>query len=139
MDLVALISGAAAAAMLLVAVRVAGVGDQRGTYAVVLGAVAAFYLVFAIEVGGTALIAWHAVVAAGFAGVAVLGARTTMWWIVGGLAAHGLFDLAEGVMAPNPAPEWWPAFCLGFDLAIAAGLARMLVLDRFEPRATPSR
>lgn len=127
MDWGALAIGIGAAVAVLLALRFAGVDGERGPFAIILGAIASFYLVFAIETGVAAIIGWHALVSAVFVGIAVLGARMTLWWIVGGLVAHGLFDLAEGIVDPNPAPEWWPAFCLGFDLAAAAGLAWLLV------------
>ena len=40
-----------------------------------------------------------------------------------GLAAHAILDAFHGHLVTNPAvPDWWPAFCIGFDVAAAAWL-----------------
>lgn len=39
-----------------------------------------------------------------------------------GLALHGLWDIAHPAVLPtsDAVPIWWPAFCLGVDLPLAA-------------------
>jgi hypothetical protein len=62
-----------------------------------------------------------------FAAAAVLGFRKNLWLAAIALAAHGLFDLTHARFITNPGvPEWWPMFCLGFDVMIAACLAWLL-------------
>lgn len=100
----------------------AGVARERGGYAVATAAIAAFYPVFAVGRGWD-VFAFHAAAAFLFVVLAILGARKSLWWIVGAMATHGAFDVLDGVRAPDPSPGWWGPFCLGIDLAIAAALA----------------
>ena len=104
----------------------AGVVRERGSYAVAMVAIAAFYPVFAVGRGWDTF-AFHAVVTLLFVGLAILGARKSLWWIVAAMALHGLFDVLDGVRAPDPSPDWWGPFCLGVDLAIAAALSLVLL------------
>lgn len=65
-----------------------------------------------------------------FASLAVLGFRTSLWFIVAGLAGHGLFDFAyQFVEADGGVPAAWPAFCMAFDLAAAVALAVILKIE----------
>jgi hypothetical protein len=62
-----------------------------------------------------------------FAAVAVLGFRLSLWLAAAGLLAHGLMDFVHASLVDNPGvPAWWPAFCLGYDVAAAAFLAVLL-------------
>ena len=60
---------------------------------------------------------------AGFAALAVLGVKRSPWFLVAGIAAHGLaWDLWH---YHNSAymPEWYPIFCMIVDLVLAAYVA----------------
>src|SRR5262245_31316989 len=97
---------------------------DRAFYPAVVVVVASYYVLFATMSGAGHALAVESVVMAVFVLVAVLGFRFNTWLIVAGLAAHGLFDLAHGFVVTNPGvPEWWPAFCLTFDVALAGFLA----------------
>ena len=104
----------------------AGIARERGSYAVAMVAIAAFYPVFAVGRGWDTF-AFHAVVASLFVGLAILGARKSLWWTVAAMALHGLFDVLDGVRAHDPSPDWWGPFCLGVDLTIAAALSLLLL------------
>jgi hypothetical protein len=53
------------------------------------------------------------------------------WTVVIALAGHGIFDLVHGGLIANPGvPEWWPPFCLGYDLTAAGYLAWLLKSGR---------
>jgi hypothetical protein len=42
-----------------------------------------------------------------------------------GLAGHGIFDAFHPNILDSPGvPVWWPAFCLAFDVGVAAGFPR---------------
>jgi hypothetical protein len=61
---------------------------------------------------------------------AVLGLRGSRWWLVVGIAAHGLcwdawHDTANGVV-----PEWYAMACLVLDLGIAAYAAARIWTNR---------
>jgi hypothetical protein len=108
-----------------------GLDRDRAFYATVLIVVAHYYVLFAVMAGsGPALVA-ESVALAAFAGLAVLGFRTSLWVVALGLAAHGLFDFFRGGLIANPGvPPWWPNFCLSFDLVAAAWLAWRLARQR---------
>lgn len=112
------LTGAALAAM-----RVTGLHAERGAQAAALIAIALFYIVFAVEHGGAADIAVQSLLALVFVALALWGFQRSLWWVVVGLGAHGIYDVAFHGHAANPAPDWWGPFCLGVDLVLAATLA----------------
>ena len=55
---------------------------------------------------------------------AIAGFRSSLWWIVGALVAHGVFDWFHGRLIADPGvPPWWPMFCLAYDVVAGAYLA----------------
>ena len=112
-----------------------GFDRSRVFYPVVLIVVASYYLLFAV-MGGSAALATELLLFAAFAAVAVLGFRFSLWLAAAGLLAHGLMDFVQGSLVDNPGvPVWWPAFCLGYDVAAAAFLAVLLRGRREAPGA----
>jgi len=108
--------------------RIVGFDRERTFYPIVLIVVAAYYILFAIIGGSTPELWADAAIFGLFAAAAVLGFRVSLWWAVAGLAAHGVFDFfRHQFMAGSGVPEWWPSFCLGYDLAAAACLAGLLI------------
>jgi hypothetical protein len=83
----------------------------------------------------------HALVLESLAGavflvVAVTGFRWSLWAVVVGLVAHGIFDLTHAVVISNPGvPSWWPEFCLTFDVTAASYLAWLLKSARIRAAA----
>jgi len=70
----------------------------------------------------------ESIVMTAFGLVAIIGFKFNLWFVVGALATHGIFDFFHGHMVTNPGvPAWWPAFCLAFDVAAAAFLAWLVV------------
>lgn len=101
---------------------------DRAFYAAVVIVVAQYYVLFATMSGAQHALVVESIVMAVFVLVAVLGFRLNTWLIVAGLAAHGMFDVVHGYFVANPGvPEWWPAFCLTFDVGLAALLALRFV------------
>ncbi|MBR7618344.1 alpha/beta fold hydrolase [Phenylobacterium sp. 20VBR1] len=118
---------------LAVGVMATFVGFDRGRafYPVVLIVVASYHDLFAVMGGSLPALGFETLGLAAFWGVAVLGFRTNLWWIVAALAAHGVLDLFHARLVDNPGvPSWWPAFCLTYDLTAAAWLARRLLRTR---------
>ncbi|HEV2865759.1 MAG TPA: hypothetical protein VGX37_04535 [Allosphingosinicella sp.] len=104
-----------------------GLDRDRGFYPTVLMVVASYYILFAATAGSGSALLYESLVLALFVGVAAAGFRLSLWFVVLGLAAHGLFDWLRGGLIANPGvPAWWPSFCLAFDLAAAACLAFLL-------------
>jgi hypothetical protein len=88
--------------------------------------------------GGTGrALAIEVTVIAGFVVVAGIGFRSSLWVVVAGLAAHGVFDALHGQLITNPGvPEWWPPFCLTYDV-VAAGYLAGLLRRRVVPADAP--
>jgi hypothetical protein len=105
-----------------------GFDRDRAFYPTVLVVVASYYALFATQAGDMHALGLECLVIVVFAGAAVAGFKSTLWLVVAGLAAHGIFDLAHGGVIANPGvPAWWPHFCLAYDLAAAAYLAIRLI------------
>lgn len=104
--------------------RLAGFDRDRAFYPTVLIVVASYYVLFAVMGGSMRALVVESVVMSAFALAAVAGLKRSLWLVVAGLAAHGIFDSVHGSLVHNPGvPAWWPAFCMAFDLAAAACLA----------------
>jgi hypothetical protein len=104
-----------------------GLDRDRAFYPTVLIVIAFLYALFAVMGGSGHALAAEAPAIAVFVGAAVVGFRGSLWILVAGLAAHGLFDAIHGRWIANPGvPAWWPAFCLAYDVAAAGYLAWLL-------------
>jgi hypothetical protein len=118
--------------------RLVGFDRERAFYPVVLVVVASYYDLFAVMAGGAALIP-ETIGFVLFAAAAAIGFRTSLWFVVAGLAGHGVFDLLHHAMVENPGvPAWWPIWCLAYDVAAAACLAALLVKGGVSARAIRS-
>jgi hypothetical protein len=108
--------------------RWSGFDRDRAFYPTLLVVIAGYYILFAAMSGsGHALVAESLAMVA-FAALAVAGFRFSSWLVVAGLAGHGVFDALHGAVVANPGvPEWWPAFCLAFDVGAAGVLAISIV------------
>jgi hypothetical protein len=97
---------------------------DRSFYPTVLIVSASYYLLFAALGGDGAVLIREALGLLLFVIAAVAASRLSRWIVVIGLCGHALFDMVHGAMIANPGtPIWWPAFCLSFDLALAACVA----------------
>ena len=114
---------------------VVGMDRDRALYPAALIVIGSLYALFAVMGGSTSALVLDSLVGAVFIVLAVVGFRSSLWFVVLGLAAHGVFDLAHGRVISNPGvPPWWPSFCLTYDVTAAAYLAWILKSHR-----TPSR
>ncbi len=118
--------------------RVVGFDRDRAFYPVVLVVVGSYYDLFAVMGGGADLLP-ETIGFLVFAAAAAIGFRTSLWVVVAGLAAHGLFDLFHHALVENPGvPTWWPSWCLAYDVAAAACLAALILTGVVSARATRS-
>lgn len=116
---------------------IVGLDRDRAFYPTVLIVIASYYALFAVMGGSGRPLAIESIAIAAFAGVSIVGFRTSLWIVVAGLALHGLFDVIHGHLIANPGvPAWWPAFCLAYDFAAAAYLAVLLWRSRVRATAT---
>ena len=125
-----LVGGLLALAVGLLATAI-GLDRDRAFYPIVTMVIASYYALFAVMGASTETLVLESVVGGVFLGVAVYGFRSSLWFVVLALAAHGVFDLAHSRVISNPGvPAWWPEFCLTFDVAAALYLARLLKIGR---------
>jgi hypothetical protein len=104
---------------------------DRAFYPTVMIVIALLYALFAVMGASTHTLVVELLVGAVFIAVATLGFKSSLWFVVVALAAHGLFDLVHGRFISNPGvPSWWPAFCLTYDVTAAAYLAWLLKSGR---------
>ena len=100
---------------------------DRAFYPAVTIVVASYYALFAIMGASTQILVAELLAGAAFLVVAVFGFKSSLWFVVVALAAHGIFDLTHDQFISNPGvPSWWPAFCLTYDVTAAAYLAWLL-------------
>jgi len=108
-----------------------GLNRDRAFYPVVTIVIASYYALFAVMGASTHALVLESLVCAVFLAVAVTGFRWSLWVVVVALAAHGIFDLTHAAVISNPGvPNWWPEFCLTYDVTAAAYLAWLLKSGR---------
>lgn len=104
-----------------------GFDKERSFYPTVLVVIASYYGLFAVMGGSFQAALSESVVMAVFLGATVLGFKRNLWFVVFALVTHGLFDFFHGHLISNPGvPNWWPMFCLTYDVVAAAYLAYLL-------------
>lgn len=104
--------------------RTVGLDRDRAFYPTVLVVSAGYYILFAAASGSATALLVESLLTLAFAVAAVTGFKRSLWLVVAGLAAHALFDFFHASLVVNPGvPEWWPPFCLAFDLALAGYVA----------------
>jgi hypothetical protein len=127
--------GVAAAIGVGLFATVIGFDKERSFYPVVLIVIATLYLLFAVMAGSTDSLVAEVIPALVFVALAALGFRKSPWFVVAGLALHGIFDFFHHVVIANPGvPVWWPGWCLAYDVVAAVYLA-VLILTRRTSRA----
>ena len=111
--------------------RVVGLDRDRAFYPTVLIVIGLIYVLFATIGGKSSEILVEAIICIGFVALAVIGFRTSMWFVVAGLALHGLFDLVRHDVLPGSGvPTFWPAFCGTYDVVAAVILAALILVPR---------
>jgi hypothetical protein len=124
---VALLIGALLAFAVGLMATAVGLDRDRAFYPTVTIVIASYYVLFAVMGGSTQALVLESVMGAVFLAMAVAGFKSSLWVVVGALAAHGIQDFAHDRVISNlGVPLWWPAFCGAFDLTAAAYLAWLL-------------
>lgn len=112
-----------------------GFDKERSFYPVMLIVIAVLYILFAAIAGSGNAMLLETLPALLFVVAAAAGFRKSLWIVVGGLAIHGVFDFFHHGIIDNPGvPEWWPAFCLAYDITAATYLG-VLIRTRGAPSA----
>jgi hypothetical protein len=108
-----------------------GFDRDRAFYPTVAIVVASYYGLFAILGGSNRALVLECIPIFGFLTASVLAFKRNLFWVVGALSAHGLFDFFHCHLIVNPGvPPWWPAFCMTYDLTAAGYLGWRLYLSR---------
>lgn len=97
--------------------------DPRRLFATGLAIAALAYVVFALTRGTTRDVAIEAGGVLLFGSIARAARRGAPWLLALAWAAHVAWDvLLHSMTASTYAPWWYPAACIGFDLAVAAAI-----------------
>ena len=116
---------------------VVGLDRDRAFYPTVLIVVASYYALFAVMAASTHALLLEVLAGGAFLLAALIGFRSSLWVVVIGLAAHGVFDFTRGGLIANPGvPAFWPAFCAAYDVAAAVFLGWLLTSKRVRAAAT---
>jgi hypothetical protein len=108
-----------------------GLDRDRAFYPTVMIVIAVVYILFAAMGASNDVLLRESMFASAFIFVAAVGFKTTLWWVAGALAAHGVFDFTHAAFVTNPGvPAWWPAFCATYDVTAAAYLVYLIKFDR---------
>ena len=120
--------GSLLAVVVTVLARSVGLDRDRAFYPTVLIVVAHYYDLFAMIGGTTQVLVIESIVMAAFVLAAVAGFKRNLWVVVAALVGHGVFDFFHaGIVTNAGVPEWWPAFCLSYDVGAGGCLAWLLM------------
>jgi protein-S-isoprenylcysteine O-methyltransferase Ste14 len=92
-----------------------------------LAVIATYYVLFAVMSGSIHVLLIESAIVTLFLLVAFLGFKVSLWFIVAALAGHGVLDFVHARVVTNRGvPDWWPSFCLAYDIVAAGFLASLL-------------
>jgi len=112
-----------------------GFDRERAFYPTVLIVIASYYVLFAVMAASGRTIVMEIAVATGFLLLAAIGYKRSLWLVAVAIVGHGVFDLVHHVVIENPGvPQWWPGFCLVFDVVFGGLLAIRLWRHRLATR-----
>ncbi|HEX2851992.1 MAG TPA: hypothetical protein VHO24_02050 [Opitutaceae bacterium] len=133
----ALLVGVVLALVLGIFGSVVGFDRDRSYYATVLAVIGLLYGLFAVMSGSTTTLLLEGIGIVVFLILSVLGFKISQWFLVAGLAAHGVYDYFHGhLFANSGVPAFWPMFCGSYDITAAAYLAWLLRRRRAPTRTT---
>jgi hypothetical protein len=101
--------------------RLVGLDRDRAFYPTVMIVIALLYGLFAVMGGSLRTLGLESVAMVGFLLVTIPGFKLNLWFVVGALMAHGVYDFFHARFFSNPGvPAWWANFCLTYDITAAA-------------------
>lgn len=113
----------------------AGFERDRAFYPVMLIVIASYYDLFAVLAGGGRVLGVEMAISLVFVCIALIGFKTSLWLVVGGLLGHAGLDTVHGHAVPNVGvPAWWPIFCASIDAVAGLYLAQRLASRRIDAR-----
>jgi len=121
--------GISLAVLLAILSRVTKFDKDRSYFATLLIIIATYYVLFAF-MSSEALIT-EIVIASVFSEVALAGALRWPILLGIGILLHGVFDYYHGHFINNSGvPEWWPAFCAGFDIVFGIWVIYLIQIKK---------
>jgi hypothetical protein len=106
---------------------IVGLDRDRAFYPTAAIVIASLYALFAVMGASTQALLVESIAGAVFIAVAVAGFKSSLWLVAVALAAHGIFDFIHSALISNPGvPDWWPEFCLAYDVVAALYLAWLI-------------
>jgi hypothetical protein len=96
-------------------------------YALGLVGIAFIYIGFAVADGRGRILAVESIVATAFVVLAAIGITGPAWFLVVGLAGHGLKDFWQERRQYVSGTRWWPPFCAAVDWVAASVIAIEIV------------
>jgi len=103
----------------------------KGAVAILLSVIAAIYIGFSLASKGELPVIKQVAGAIGFILLAFLGLWFSWWFLVAGLALHGVWDyLHHGRRGKGVVPRWYVPFCAAYDIALAILVAVFFALRR---------
>jgi hypothetical protein len=133
----ALLIGVVLALVLGIFGSVVGFDRDRSYYATVLAVIGLLYGLWAVMSGSTTTLLLESIGIVAFLILSVLGFKKSQWFLVAGLAAHGVYDYFHGHLFINSGvPAFWPMFCGSYDVTAAASLAWLLIRRRPSTQTT---
>jgi protein-S-isoprenylcysteine O-methyltransferase Ste14 len=119
--------GIALALFVSVLARLAGFDRDRVFYPMLLAVIATYYVLFAVLGGSRQALLVECAIVVLFLLVAFVGFKVSLWFVVVALAGHAVLDSVHARVVPNRGvPDWWPSFCLAYDVVAAVFLAGLL-------------
>ncbi len=113
---------------------------DRAFYTTVVIVVASYYVLFAVMGGTTHALLVELGVMMAFLIVAVVGFKSNFWLVAAALVGHGVFDIFHAGLVTNAGvPEYWPAFCMSYDVGAGACLAWLLMRAKITARPDQRR
>jgi hypothetical protein len=117
-----------------------GLDRERSFYVTTLIVVASYYVLFAVMGGSSHTLMVEILAASVFCVLAAFGFKGNLWLVAVALIGHGIFDFVRpAFISNNPGvPQWWPGFCMAFDVVFGGWLVvRLLQKMNFsnEPRS----
>jgi len=123
----ALLIGVILAMVLGIFGTVVGFDRDRSYYATVLAVIGLLYGLWAVMSGSITTLLLECIGIVVFLILSVLGFKISQWFLVAGLAAHGVYDYFHGHFFTNAGvPTFWPMFCGSYDVTAAAYLAWLI-------------
>jgi len=96
----------------------------KGTVSILLSVIAAIYIGFSLASKGGLPVLKQVAGAVFFILLAFLGLWSSWWFLVVGLALHGVWDyLHHGRRGKGVVPRWYVPFCAAYDVALALFVA----------------